>query len=78
MLFPTLAKSAVSQVKILFTLSLAVFTAATGKVQIPRIGPICKPLLAAYSRLQTVKTCERCCRRLRDSVGQDVLCDLGC
>ncbi len=32
MLFPTLAKSAVSQVKILFTLSLAVFAAATGKV----------------------------------------------
>ena len=41
MLFPTLAKSAVSQVKILFTHSLGVFTAATGKVQIPQIGPIC-------------------------------------
>lgn len=39
MLFPTLAKSAVSQVKILFTLSLAVFTAARGKVQTPQIGP---------------------------------------
>ena len=42
MLFPTLAKSAVSQFKILFTLSLAVFTAARGKIQMPQIGPISK------------------------------------
>ena len=42
MLFPTLARSAVSQVKILLMLSLAVFTTATDKVQISQIGPICK------------------------------------